>query len=78
MNHQHQFASPLGRDLFAMFAPIQTEHARATQQELAEVLEGEPMPRLTEAEVNHLATLHAENRSEGRTIRPFRQSPHGE
>ncbi len=76
MNHLAQTLFNLGAE--AMFRSAHpTEHARATQQELAEVLEGEPMPRLTEAEVNHLAAEFEERHTEGHVPRhPFRTNFH--
>lgn len=50
------------------------------QKLLAEAWEGVPqeITSLTPEEINRLAAIHDEVKSEGRTMRPFRPNPHAD
>ncbi len=64
----HKFSSPLSRDLFALGVSM--------QQQLAAAYEGVPRFEPTPEELNRMETEYVERKSEGRTLRPFRQNPH--
>lgn len=71
---KHQFATPLGADLFALMADM----TRPTQQQLAEAYEGIPLIPTPE-DINRMAAIEEERFTEGRIHRHnFRQSPHGD
>lgn len=70
METTHRFSTPLARDLFQL-------GCESMQAQLAEAYRGVPT-ELTPEDVNRLAAIHDEVKSEGRTLRPFRTNPHGE
>ena len=53
-----------------------TEHAKATQQELADALSETPRPELTPEDINIMAAMEDEKFSEGRRRHPRIPSPH--
>lgn len=70
-----RFATPLGRDLFALFADP-TEFHRPTQEQLAEVLEGEPQPTLTTEDINRMAAADEMGRLSQIQKNDWRGTPH--
>jgi len=53
--------------------PSPTLHTRATQEQLAQVLEEAPPDRLTAEDINRMATIASEERTEGRPLARFRR-----
>lgn len=69
MENTHRFSSPLARDLFSL-------GASTMQAQLAEAWEGVPRYEPTAEDLNRMAAIEDEKRTEGRIKCPPRQNPH--